>query len=186
MSDRIKHPRAAALQVARELCRVLKPVTQRLIVAGSLRRRKEVVGDVEILYIPEIDFVRDGLFDEKEIDRAAEMLKELVDLGTLSMRPGANGQFTWGNLNKYAIHTASGIPVDFFKADEGNWWNYLVCRTGGMENNKRIATAALAKGLKWEPYGSGFRDGDGRLIRVEKEEDIFEILGLPYLEPKDR
>jgi len=52
MSAKVKYPRMAALSVAKELCDLLKPVTQRLIVAGSLRRRKEQVGDVEIVFIP--------------------------------------------------------------------------------------------------------------------------------------
>jgi len=52
MPAKPKHPRADALVVAREMCAELRPVTERLIVAGSLRRRKELVGDVEILYVP--------------------------------------------------------------------------------------------------------------------------------------
>ncbi len=56
MSDtpiaKTKYPRADAIAVARELCAVLKPVAARIIVAGSLRRQRPMVGDVEILYIP--------------------------------------------------------------------------------------------------------------------------------------
>ena len=49
-----RFPRAAAIAVARELCEALKPHCERLIVAGSLRRMKQQVGDVEIVYIPKI------------------------------------------------------------------------------------------------------------------------------------
>ena len=42
------------MAVAAELCRGLKSATARMVVAGSLRRGKAEVGDIEILYIPEI------------------------------------------------------------------------------------------------------------------------------------
>lgn len=48
---KVKWARSAALEVARELCDRLKPHCEKLIVAGSLRRRKLEVCDVEILYI---------------------------------------------------------------------------------------------------------------------------------------
>lgn len=184
--EKKRYPRRAALEVAREMCRMLKPVTDRLVVAGSLRRMKDEVGDVEILYIPQFENRPLDMFTRKNFDIASELLDRLVAEGKLEMRMKANGQRTWGNMNKLAVHTATGIPVDFFRADENNWYNYLVCRTGSMETNKRIAEAAIAKRLKWMPYGAGFMDWGDNTIRVEKEEDVFSIVGLDYLEPKDR
>lgn len=52
---------------------------------------------------------------------------------------------TWGDKNKLAIHIPSGIHVDFFATTERAWHNYLVCRTGGAENNIAISTAAQKK-----------------------------------------
>lgn len=47
------------MNVAAELCAALKPVCERLILAGSLRRRKPTVGDVEILYIGKTEVRQD-------------------------------------------------------------------------------------------------------------------------------
>ena len=59
MSGKQKFPRAAALAVAKELCDALKPLAEKLIVAGSLRRRKQEVGDVEIVFVPKIEMRAD-------------------------------------------------------------------------------------------------------------------------------
>jgi hypothetical protein len=50
-----RYPAALALEVARELCAALKPHCEKLIVAGSLRRRKKDVGDLEILFLPKFE-----------------------------------------------------------------------------------------------------------------------------------
>jgi len=85
-----------------------------------------------------------------------------------------------------AVHVGSGIPVDFFTATEENWFNYLVCRTGSAENNIEIAKAAQAKGWMWQPYGKGFIDKSGEWHQPKSEEEVFTLVGLPYLAPKDR
>lgn len=181
-----RYPRALALEAARDLCRALKPVTARLIVAGSLRRMLDEVGDVDIVYIPQFENRPVDMFERGDFDLAGELLDRMLAEGILSKRQDADGRTTWGDRNKFAIHKATGMPVDFFRTSEESFANYVVCRTGSVESNKRIANAALAKGLRWLPYGSGFMDHYDRLIRVEKEEDAFTLVGLPYLEPKDR
>ncbi|MDE2021280.1 MAG: hypothetical protein KGJ13_13170, partial [Patescibacteria group bacterium] len=81
---------------------------------------------------------------------------------------------------------ASGIPVDFFSTAESSWFNYLVCRTGGADNNCQIALAANRKGWKWNPYGAGFTDQHGQMVPARQERDVFELVGLPYRDPWDR
>lgn len=128
--DKPRYPREAALQVARELCRALKPVTERLIVAGSLRRRATTVGDVEILYIPRTEPRQIDLLTHGPASLADDVLYQLLADGTITRRLNKNGSATWGAANKLAVHTHSGIPVDLFETTEDAWWNYLVCRTG--------------------------------------------------------
>ena len=192
-----KFPRAAALAVAKELCDALKPVTARLIVAGSLRRRKAEVGDVEILFVPTLEASRPKQFalldwagDPMVMINCAEVvLSGLLARGVLAKRKNVNGSAMWGEKNKLAVHVASGIPVDLFAATEDNWFNYLVCRTGPGESNIAIAIAAKDKGWMWNPYGIGFsrEDGLGReLHAVSSEREVFEFAGRPYKEPWDR
>lgn len=188
MSDRQKYPRAAALAVARELCAVLKPACERLIVAGSLRRRKDLVGDVEIVYAPIVAEIRAGLFeaDTQKVSAVDCELDKLQARGVIGRRRNVNGSEMWGEKNKLAFHCASGVPVDFFAATAANWFNYLVCRTGGARSNTEIAAAAKRKGWQWNPYGAGFTNERGELVRMASERDVFAFAGLPWREPWER
>lgn len=190
---KVRYARADAIAVARELCALLKPFTHRLIVAGSLRRRKQFVGDVEILYIPKLEPRRrlrqvDAFAPPtvEVVNLADVLLDSLVSRAVILQRKSVTGSISWGGKNKYATDVATGIPVDFFAATTDNWWNYLVCRTGGATNNTLIATAAQDRGLQWHPYAHGFTNRAGRWLRVRSERAVFAIAGLPYLEPWER
>lgn len=186
-THKTRYPAADALAVAKELCRRLAPWCERIVIAGSLRRRMPTVGDVEILYVPRMEEVQADLFtttwrgcEEVEIRRM------LLD-GTLTKREGIGGHTAWGNLNKLAVHTASGIPVDLFRTTEACWYNYLVCRTGPAALNTRIATEAQRRGYRWAPYGPGFsRISDGAMLRMESEAAVFAMVGLPNMRPQER
>jgi DNA polymerase/3'-5' exonuclease PolX len=186
VSDKPKFPRAQAIEVAKELCDLLRPCCERLVVAGSLRRRKTMVGDIEILFVPLLDHEPDGLFETKLVSRVDTELDKLLRAGALTKRLNVNGSATWGEKNKLAVHYSTGIPVDFFGTSMAAWYNYLVCRTGPADSNTRIATAALAKGWKWNPYGEGFSNGRGEQWPVDSEQAVFRFVGLKYLEPWER
>lgn len=184
---KVCYPRAAAIAVAKELCAALAPACERLCVAGSLRRMKQQVGDVEIVYIPRFEKRMWDFFEERPVSLAEETLDRLLRGGVLSYRENRIGGTAWGAKNKLAIHNASGIPVDFFRTTDHAWWNYVVCRTGSRHNNERIATAARLIGWQWNPYDSGFtRLSDGSRHAVFSEQDVFAFVGLPYLEPWQR
>lgn len=178
-----KFPRAIALSAARELCGGLKTACDRLIVAGSLRRNKAAVGDIEIVFIPKMETVQTDLITVGQLPATDKALLNLIGWGIIKKRLNKMGSETWGEQNKYAVHVATGVPVDFFRARESNWWNYLVCRTGSAESNMKIATAALAKGWQWHPTGKGFCDERGEVVSVNSEREVFELVGLPYREP---
>lgn len=184
-----KISRAAALVVAKEICDALKPHTTRLIVAGSLRRGKLLVSDVEILFVPRITTGPDpaDLFADLTTNHAEGAIQSLEAAGILSRRPNINGQTTYGPKNKLMMHERLGIPIDLFTATDENWFNYLVCRTGSAESNTAVATAAQRKGWKWHPYGTGFSNpSTGETFTVKSEEDVFAFVGLPFLKPSDR
>jgi DNA polymerase/3'-5' exonuclease PolX len=193
-AEKPRFPRADALRVARACVAALRPACSELIIAGSLRRRKAEVGDVEVLYIPRTIEVADpgDLFGKKIRANAVDLiLSALVDEGLLLKRQNKDGHFAWGDQNKLALHKASGIPIDFFAATPENWWNLLVCRTGGAESNKQICAAAIDRGWKWNPYKEGFSRGgpmagEKTVHRILSEREVFEFVGLDYLEPWER
>jgi len=185
MSDKPRFPRSVALSVARELAAALKPVTERLLIVGSVRRRKQDVGDIELLFIPKFVSRPVDLFGDAPFDLSEEVIAALENKEVLVRRQKSNGAATFGPEIKLMRHVKSCLPVDFFSSTDANWFNLMVCRTGPMESNVRICDAAIKKGWHWNPYSPGFwRPGEKR--QMNSERDVFEFVGLKYQEPWNR
>jgi DNA polymerase/3'-5' exonuclease PolX len=163
----------------------LAPLCVRIVLAGSLRRGKHAVGDVELLYISRVVKRPADLFSSKLVALADLEIDKLLDAGVLAKRRNKAGAFAWGAKNKLALHCTTGIPVDLFAATEENCWNYLVCRTGPAALNARIAALARCQGWQWHPYGTGFSRGE-QMLRVDSEEEVFAFVGLDYRRPCER
>lgn len=191
-AKKIKHPAALAWKAANEMVEVLTPCCEpgRIVVAGSLRRGKPQVGDIEIVFVPKFETraAAGDMFGSEVVNWAARHLLLMLDADAIAYRWNKRGHTTWGEQIKLAVHVETNVPVDFFTSTEESWWNYLVCRTGPAESNLRIATAARALGWKWEPYSSGFMNlgdpNERKVVRSERE--VFEFVGLPYEEPEGR
>jgi DNA polymerase/3'-5' exonuclease PolX len=175
-----------ATEAAEEITTALHGGCHRLEIAGSLRRKKPYVGDVEILYIPIFEDRKVNLLFWEETNLVDEAIGKLLQEGIIEKRSLANKRTVWGMYNKLAIHTRTGIPVDFFRTSEATWFNYLVCRTGPASSNMRIASEALKRGWRWNPYSIGFSNQAGETHQVLSEADVFEFVGLPYLPPEKR
>lgn len=192
MSDNLKFPRAVAKAVADDLIGLLKPHCENgfLTVAGSYRRGREQVGDLEIVYVSKISEAKlpGELFGEPR--QTVDGILELLLAGKLERRDRSDGLSTWGSHIKLARHRETGLPVDFFPTTRESWFNYLVCRTGPKESNMAICRAAQARGYKWKPYSPGFCYADDPKERVENamtsEEAVFAFVGLPYRPPEER
>lgn len=179
-AEKVKFPRANAISVAREVASCLKPVCERILVAGSLRRGKAEVGDVELLYIPKVEWCRDpgDFFSSVQINMADNAIASMEINGVLAKRKNVNGSVMFGPKNKIMVHCRTGIPVDLFSTSESCWFNYLVCRTGPAESNTQIAIIAQRIGWRWQPYSNGFYR-DGKIYEITSEEDVFRFVGLP-------
>jgi len=158
--------------VASELVGLLKSACERIIVAGSIRRRQPEVSDIELLVIPRANYLD-------------KLLYELMMRNVLAMRLNKRGSRTYGPKNKLMVHIPSGIGVDIFSTSEECWPVALVVRTGGKITNQRIAMAAIKKGWHLQAYGAGFTTPQGDII-CKSERDVFELVGLPYKEPWER
>lgn len=165
-----------ALQVAEALKAQLKFYCHRIEIAGSLRRQRPDVGDIEILLVPR----RQG-----DVDLLDKVVKHMLHEGILKYRRNKKGSRMYGTKNKLLIHVESGIAVDIFSTDEQCWPVALVVRTGPKESNIAIATAAQRKGWRLKAYGSGFDTPNGP-IRCQSEREVFELVGLPYRPPEER
>lgn len=186
-TEKKKFPLAVAKRVARHLINDLVGCYEKLKIAGSVRREKEEVGDLELLIIPQMGIRNSGdLFGTSEsYSRTADRIDQLVDIGRLEYRENAKGSTTNGEKIKLLRDRAEGIPIDIFLTTKESWYNYLVCRTGPKESNMAIAKRAQSMGLKWEPYSSGFLDkASGNRIVCESEREVFDTVDMPYRDPE--
>lgn len=184
--------RADALPIAQKFIEFLDRHCHRCVIAGSIRRRRETVKDIEILFVSKMISVPDvtDMFQGTVTVSAGERaIETLLRCGVIAKRPNAKGGFTWGPQNKLASHVASGIAVDFFSTSEECFWNSLFVRTGPAELNKLVAQRALDRGWHWHAYGDGFTRTSGLRVerkRVASERDVFNHVELDYQEPWER
>ena len=188
-----RFPLADAMKLARRFVATLKPHCSRVEIAGSIRRLKPFVKDIEILYVskPGAQMDPTDMFKHQIQRPAADIeIERLINMAVIAKRPNSLEHETWGPKNKYAVHILTGMPVDFFATTEAEWFNALVVRTGPSKSNKAIASAALKVGWQWHAYGEGFTRNDGVASidrhQVTSEADAFHFVGLPYLPPEKR
>jgi len=165
-----------ARDIAETLKSLLEGSCERIEIAGSIRRHKGDVGDIELLCIPKFD---DG------VDHLDRELGGLCIQRILGLRRNKRGSTTYGTKNKLMRHVPSGIGVDIFSTTEECWPVALVVRTGGKQTNIRISMAAQERGYKFHAYGSGFSTPHGDIV-CRSEREVFEAVGLPYLDPWER
>ncbi len=146
-----------------EYMKKLKEIDQ-IEFAGSLRRGKESIGDIDILVT-----VKNMKDTSKVIDHFVNY-NEVLDVIV-------NGD------TKSTVFLESGIDVDLRVVNNESFGAALHYFTGSKNHNIRVRDLAKRKKLKINEYGV-FRDK--KMISGKKEEDIFKAVGLPYVIPEIR
>lgn len=197
---------AVPLDTARlTACRVLdllEPHCERIEVAGSIRRQKQTVSDIEIVCVPKLTIQRADLWGNP-ID-ATNLLDlacaEMRTDGILADRLDKNGRPAWGT--KYKRGTFDGVALDIFSCLPPNQWGHmLMVRTGPADFSKLMMTQRYKKGVLpddlyckdhaiWRRASVYDNDGDAwscdRLIPTPDERDVFEVMGLDFIAPVRR
>jgi DNA polymerase/3'-5' exonuclease PolX len=166
-------PRAQAMAVAQELLAELAPYTERIEVAGSLRRGCEEVGDIEIVAIAEFALDLFGEpFGESKVNQW---------LTGRGIKPTKDG-------DRYKQFEFGGYQVDLFIAGLHNWGLIYMLRTGGAEFSKRMVTPKAWGGMM--PLGFQVREGQvwrsGEPLAVATEQELFDLWGIQFIQPSGR
>lgn len=163
-----KIPYATAKKYADRIVQLLSPHCHRIEIAGSIRRRKEIVGDIEIVCIPKPYDV--GLFETgfaEVVNKWKKIKGELPCKYTQRELPGD-----------------SKILLDLFIATENNWGLILAIRTGSAEYSHKVLATS------WVQAGYTSKDGylwkDGKKYDVREERKLFERIGVKYVAPEYR
>lgn len=157
----------------------LTPLCERVEIAGSVRRGRVVVSDLDLVIIPKRPVVKNllGEADGSVNDTAVEILARANRDGWRVLSCGEE---------IISIETAKPprVQVDFFFATPASWASVLLCRTGSKEHNVWLCSAAIKRGLHWKP-NVGLMLGT-EVLRAESEREIYERLGLSFIEPAAR
>jgi DNA polymerase (family 10) len=150
--------------IAERVKQTLRPYCDRIEIAGSIRRQKPIVNDIDLVII--------------------EKPCALLSLATLLFTMGVlkiNGP----DIKRLHLPN-DNITLDIYIATPLTWSTLLLVRTGSKENNIRLATIAKRKGWQLKANGDGLFDEVGKRIAGDTEQSIYQALGVPYQEPHRR
>ncbi|WP_417395149.1 DNA polymerase/3'-5' exonuclease PolX [Gimesia chilikensis] len=134
---------------------------QHISEAGSCRRRKETVGDLDILVTSgEPDEVMDALADH-------ELVSKVLARGDTKQRVRLN----------------SGLELDLRVVPEESYGAALLYFTGSKEHNIVLRRRSQDRGLKLNEYGLFKKD---KLVSGKTEEEVYKSLDLPWIPPEIR
>lgn len=152
-----------ATTIAERVKEFLSPHCNKIEIAGSIRRAKAIVHDIDIVLI--------------EKPEAAVMINSVIaSIGNVELN---------GSKIK-RVRCAKDITIDIYIATPATWPTLLLIRTGSKENNIRLATVAKKRGWHLKANGDGLFNERGERVAGHTEESICEALGVPYQEPEER
>jgi DNA polymerase (family 10) len=138
------------------------PNIRRYVAAGSLRRMKDTIGDIDIL----LD--TDAPSESIELFTKGNEVREVNQKGDL----------------KASVKVENNFQVDVRVVPEKSWGAALLYFTGSKAHNIELRTIAIRKGLKLNEYG--LFKGEDKMVAGAKEEEVYSALGLDYIEPELR
>jgi DNA polymerase (family X) len=147
---------------ARLAALLLERGAERVEFAGSCRRRKETVGDLDIIVVGG---------DPKAL---SDCVASHVDVREVLGHGEA----------KTSVVLASGLQIDLRPFDAGSLGAALQYFTGSKAHNVALRERAVRRGLKLNEYGV-FRE-DGERLAGASEEDVYEAVGLAFVPPELR
>lgn len=154
---------AEAEGIAGPLVRYLRKIegVKAVQVAGSFRRRRETVGDLDVVV---------------SSSRGAEVMDALVDYEDVA-------EVISKGATRATVRLRCGLQVDVRVVRPASFGSALYYFTGSKSHNIAVRRLAIEKGLKLNEYGI-FR-GERR-IGGRTEQDVFDAVGLPYISPELR
>jgi len=130
--------------------------------AGSLRRMRETVGDLDLLVAAK---------DPEPVMACFRTLPQVAEV-------------LLSGLTKTTVRTREGLQVDLRVLEPARWGTALQYFTGSQAHNIHLRTLALERGLSLSEYA--LKREDGSEIICATEEEVYAALGLPLIPPELR
>ena len=145
--------------IAAQLCKYLESSAERVAYAGSLRRMKEIVHDVDILAA------------STDLEKTMKAFLNMPFIESVLAQGGT----------KASVRVEDDLQVDLRVVDPKSWGAAMHYFTGSKAHNIRMRERAIKQGLKLNEYG--LFDANDKCVAGKEEEEIFEKLGLPFIPP---
>lgn len=185
MSGFHRVPLVEAGRLARELVATLAPACERVEVAGSVRRRRPDIGDIELVAVPRFA-TRPGLdlFRTPEhVDLLEEMLVALRARGELVAHPERPAA---GERYQRLYLPRPGIQIDvFIVRPPAQWGPIFTIRTGPADFSQRLVERLWAYGLQCVD-GRVISSTTGETVACPEERDFFRLAHIAWCEPAER
>lgn len=164
-----RFPLRQATAWAFEAMDALAICSPRVQIAGSIRRERDDIGDIDLVLLDKSD---EDPWVRHSVSRA------LYELGYAQTKDG----------QRIASFTRTGkCGLDLYFATPETWGITLLVRTGSAAHNIKLTQVAQkmlpARSLK---VSQGIVDTGGRVIASQTEEDIFAALRIPFVDPVER
>lgn len=172
----------SARLVAQQVVTHIRPALQRSEVAGSIRREKSVVGDVEVVAIP----------DDRE-----KLYKLLSEVGQI-IKPGVPGIIPWSpkpDARYVRVRLIQEMNLDLFLASHRNWGGLFLMRTGSAAGSDGNSFNGFVPGIfsRFKKLSGGGRMTEamptmptGEQLEVPEEMDFFDLLEMDFVPPPER
>lgn len=187
--ERIPLQRAEAL--AQEVVELFRPYCERIEVAGSIRRRREEVKDIEICLIPKFAEIQDPscLFGERteRVNLQFKFASELLTEGDIQDRLDANNRTCFGPRWQRVMYKGVGLDV-FGCLDPEEWGVLFAVRTGPAHFSKQLVTRRAYGGfLLHRQFVKDWRLwNDTQIVETPTEQDLFSAIGMDFIRPEVR
>ena len=160
-----RHLLGNAIPIADEIIGRLRQLKEinKIQVAGSTRRRKETIRDIDILIISK---------------KPEKVMDFFVGMGNVA-DVLAHGK------SRSSVRLNEGIQVDVRVIDKKSYGAALMYFTGSREHNIRMRKIAIAKKMKLSEYGL-FNKQSNKILAGKTEQEVYKKLGMPYIEPELR
>jgi DNA polymerase (family 10) len=158
-------PLGVALPAAKEVVGLLRenPIVQRADAAGSIRRRRDTIGDVDILASSPQPAAAVDAFTHLPV------VREVLARGS----------------TRASVLAPGDLQIDFRAIPPEDYGAALLYFTGSKDHSIALREIAIRQGLKLSEYGL-FDERSGRRVASATEEEIYATLGLPWIPPELR
>jgi len=172
-------PLATAAKIAAKIAEQITPFCDAVEIAGSIRRRRPTVNDIDLVVLPkpaQVEALRARC--EKHAIRIQSAGEQNLII-YLDYPPGGRQEL------QIDIWIAKPAWSDLLTTVATNFGSLLLCRTGSKEHNIKMLDRAKSLGLRWNTY-QGVYDATGRCLARATEQDIFKALKMDFVPPEKR